>query len=297
MKVVLVITDSKGKNLVFSTDTLKAYSLDEAIKIAAQEKLESVHAVKTGQGSYLRTNPNAVEDDNLDSLSISANHLYFPLDDFTCLLSPKKFKACAHHLEVHFSMIEGRGEHVLYIEKHPLITREQIITKLKPQKRLILAAGKEFFVDPYVLGAIIIDEIARANPWESILDKLVFMGRNTSAGIAQVKIETARGLIRDGYYNPNPSDKKLAKENVMKTSKTYLYAYVEQPRHNIFFSAARIRAIIDQWLPVIDLSNRPEIIGTLYNQPPRTPNKNPEPSDRGVQIHKEFYPLTRSILE
>ena len=150
--------------------------------------------------------------------------------------------------------------------------------------------------DPYTLGAIIIDEIARANPWESIFDKLVFVGKNTSAGIAQVKIETARRLILGGYYNPNPSDKKVAKENVMKTSKTYLYAYVEQPRHSIFFAAARIREIIDQWLPAINLSNRPEIIGTLYNQRSRTPNAYPRSSDRGKQIHAEFYPFARSIL-
>ena len=86
MKIVLIVTNSKGKNLVFSMDSLKAYSLDESVKLAKEGKLASVHIVKTGQGSYLRANPNAVEGDNLDSLSITSNHLYLSLDDFSCLL-------------------------------------------------------------------------------------------------------------------------------------------------------------------------------------------------------------------
>lgn len=52
-----------------------------------------------------------------------------------------------------------------------------------------------------------------------------------------------------------------------------------------------------QWFPAINLSNRPEIIGTLYNQRPRTPNAHPRSSDRGRQIHAEFYPFARNILK
>lgn len=299
MKIILVITDSGGKNLVFSTDSLRTYSIDESIKLIKKGKLEEVHAVKTGHGSYLRANPNATADDNLDSLSISANHLYLSLDDFTCLLFPKKFKSCAQHLELHFSMIKKRGEHVMYIEGHPLITREQVTARLKPHKKLVLAAAKEFSIDPYSLGAIIIDEVARANPWEEALDKIgaVFVGRNTSAGIAQVKIETARELIQKEYYNPNPNDPKLSSEKVAKTSRSYLYAYVVQPRHNIRFSAARIRQTIDYWAHEVDLSSRPEILGTLYYQGLGDPKPIPGVSDRGKQIAQEFYPLAGNILK
>ena len=299
MKIVLVVTDSKGENLVFSTDSLKAYSLDESIKLAKRSKLDSVHTVKTGRGAYLRSNPNVTEDDNLDSLSISANHLYLSLDDFTCLLSPKKFKSCAQHLELHFSMIEERGEHVIYIENHPLITREQVIAKLKPYRNIVLSAAERFSIDPYTLGAIIIDEIARVNPWEEILDKLgkAFVGINTSAGIAQVKVETARELIQRGYYNPNPSDSKLSQKNIAKTSRSHLYTYVERARHSIYFSAARIRQIIDHWAHEIDLSNRPEIIGTLYSWKLGTPHPDPGTNDRGTQIAREFYPFAKNILK
>lgn len=299
MKIVLVVTDSRGKNLVFSTDSLKSYSLDESVKLAKSGKLESVHVVKTGQGSYLRANPNKTEGDNLDSLSISANHLYLSLDDFKCLLSPKKFKACVHHLGLHFSMIEDRGESVIYIEGHPLITREQVTAKLKPYSSIVMSAAKRFSIDPYTLGAIIIDEIARVNPWEEMFDKLgkSFVGINTSAGIAQVKVETAREIIQKEYYNPNPSDSKLSQKNIAKTSRSHLYVYVERARHSIYFAAARIRQTIDYWAHKTDISDRPKILGTLYSQGLGSPKPNPGASDRGLQISQEFYPLAKKIFK
>lgn len=192
MKVIIAITDSKGKNLAFSMHTLKSYSLNESIKLAKEEK-----------------------------------------------------------------------------------------------------------IDPSTLGAIIIDEVARTNPWEEALDKLgaAFVGINTSAGIAQVTIETARKLIQKEYYNPNPSDKKLSKENVVKTSRAYLYDYVILPRHSTYFAAARIRQTIDYWAHEIDLSHRPEILGTLYSQGLGDPKSNPGASDRGLQIAQEFYPLAKKTLK
>lgn len=135
-------------------------------------------------------------------------------------------------------------------------------------------------------------------PFEEISDVLLpqVLSVNTSAGIAQVKLETARGLIRNGYYHPNPGDERLSEENIGMAPRSYLYEYVVKPKHSVYFSAARVREIIDQWLPVIDLSDRPEIIGTLYSQKKRTPNKTPRPTDRGMQIQQEFYPLANSIL-
>lgn len=151
MRIVLVVTNSRRKNLVFSADTLKAYTLNEAVELAKRRALESVHSVKTGRGSYLRA-------------------------------------------------------------------------------------------------------------------------------------------------NPNPSDKNLSRENVGAVTRRYLYDYVVQPKHSIYFAAARMREIIDQWSGKIDLSDRLEIIFTLYHQKPRTPNLTPGPDKRGLQIQKEFLPLAESIL-
>lgn len=301
MKIILVVTDSQGKNLVFAVDTLRAYSLDESIKLAKEAKLESVHAVKAGQGSYLRANPNTVEDDNLDALSISAYKIFLSLDDIKYLLSKDGREAYKRYLTLHGRSIEERGEKVIYIDGYPLITKEQVIAKLTPHRNLVLNAANKFAIDPYTLGAIIIDEIARAHPWEDTLDKLgaVFVGKNTSAGIAQVAIDTAKDLIERGYYNPNPRDKKLSKENIRRTSRAYVYAYVVQPKHSIHFAAARIRYLIDRWAPFVDIGKRVEIIGTLYSLPDSKapPHPHPVSNSRGLQISQEFYSIARTILK
>lgn len=299
IKIILAITDFKGKNLVFPTDALRAYSLCEAIKLVKQEKLDLVHLVKTGKGSYLRSNPNQVGDDNLDAISVSSYKLFLSINNIKYLMSKDGIDAYKKYITLHARSMKERGEHVVYIDGYPLITREQIITKLTPHKRTIFAAAKEFSIDPHTLGAIIIDEIARVNPWEDTIDKLLsaHIGVNASVGIAQVTINTVRELIRKEYYNPNPDDKKLSKENIMKASKAYLYAYAEQPRHSIRFGAARIRQIIDHWFYKTDLSKRPEMIGTLYSQGLGSPKSNPGSSPRGLQIAQEFYPLAQNILQ
>ena len=82
---------------------------------------------------------------------------------------------------------------------------------IKSHSKIILQAAKEFDIDPYLLGAILIDEIVRLSPFEEIRDKflLQLIGRNVSVGIAQIKLETANDLIKRGLYNPNTDDIKL----------------------------------------------------------------------------------------
>ena len=150
-----------------------------------------------------------------------------------------------------------------------------------------------------MLGAIIIDELARFHLLEPITDPLFsyFIGGDASAGIAQVTIETARGLIKDGYYNPNPSDTKLSPSNIGATSRKDLYEYVAQSEFNIFFAAAHMRALIDTWNKFVDLNKRPEIIATLYSiGRGKPPHNNPQPSKRGLRIVGEFYQLAHKWL-
>lgn len=231
MNIVLVVTDTRGKNLVFTMDTLKAYSADEATKLVAKSKLQGVHIVHTGAGSYLRANPNVLEGDNLDILSVSSHKLFAALDNLNVVLPLPGFKLYWKLYQAYLKSHEQEGEHVILIDDRP-----------------------------------------------------------------QVTMETARGLIKQGYYNPNPRDEKLSKEHIDKTSRSYLYTYVVQPKHCIFFAAAKIRSLVDEWQSKVDLTKMPEIIATLYHLPYVKPNANPESNDRGLQIAKEFYPLAKKIL-
>ncbi|TSC60733.1 MAG: hypothetical protein Greene041662_106 [Candidatus Peregrinibacteria bacterium Greene0416_62] len=299
MRIAIAITDSKGKNLVFGTDTRKAYSRDEIIDLVKADTLRGFHVVKTGKGSYLRSNPNAADNDNLDALSLSSYKLFLSLDDVKYLMSEEGMEAYIKYLSLHRRSIEERGEHVITIDGFPLITQEQVIEKLRPLTNILFEAASEDRIDPNTLGAIMVDEVARANPWESIIDRLLaaHIGTNASVGIAQVKMIVIRELIEKGFYKPNPDDEKLSKANIAKTSNAYLYAYAVLPRHSIRFASARIRQTVDFWAPTKDISDHPEIIGTLYHQGLGKPKANPKPNPRGLQIAQEFYPLAQHILQ
>ncbi|MFY9462565.1 MAG: hypothetical protein WAP52_00055 [Candidatus Sungiibacteriota bacterium] len=294
MKIILVVTDSRGKNLVFVSDTLRAYSLEEATGLAENGKLEGIYPVRRASGVYLRTKPSVPAKEHLERLSISAHKLYASADNLNSVLSTDAFRT---YWRLYQDSLD-KAEPNIVIDGHPRVAKETVKEKLQPHRNLIFEAAKKFNVDSYLLGAIIIDEIARLNPFEEIADRLAvnFIGANTSAGIAQVKMDTARGLIKDGYYNPDPHDSKLSAANIKKVSRSYLYDYVKEPEHSIFFAAARMRSLIDEWKRSIDISQRPEIIATLYHLPYIDPHAHPQPNDRGLQIANEFYKLAREWL-
>ncbi len=295
MKIILVATNAQSKNLVFVTDTLQTYSLQKTLALAKENKLENVYPVQGSAGAYLRTKPNTPRKEQLDQLSISSYQLFSSKNDLHHALSTPAFSN--YWLMFQHSLGDEDGP-LIVIDGYPRITQEAAREKLQPHRDLIFAAAKKFNVDPYLLEAIIIDEIARANPFEEITDRLAgyFIGVNTSAGIAQVKTDTARGIIQSGYYNPNPDDPELSRDKVGKTPLSYLYTYVAQPQHSIYFAAARMRALVDEWKRFVDLNKKPEIIATLYSKKHVDPHPDPQPNDRGLQIAHEFYKLAQEWL-
>ena len=165
----------------------------------------------------------------------------------------------------------------------------------------LFSAAKRFKVDPYLLGAIVIDEIAQFTPFEDVFENLAvfFIGKNVSAGVAQVKIDTARDLIQKSYYNPDPNNPKLSPMKVGKILRMDLYEYVKQPEHSIFFAAARMRELADRWKRFVNLDTMPEIVSTLYHLPDdkKKPHGNPQPNERGLQIAHEFYKLAKEWFQ
>lgn len=294
MKIILVVTGAKGKNVVFVSDTSQTYSLEQAVVLARKGMFENIYGVKGMTGAYLRTKSSVAKEKQLDRLSVSSRFLFSSTDNIGHALSTPAFDN--YWLVYQNSLKKGEGPFIV-IDGHALIAKETAMTRLQPQRDFIFAAAKRFDVDPYLLGAIIIDEIARMAPFEEIKDVLTgrFIGINTSAGIAQVKTDTARGLIQRGYYNPNPDDPQLSKEKIKKTPLSYLYTYVVQSEHSISFAAAKMRSLIDEWQKFIDLAGRPEIIATLYSLK-RNPHPDPAPNERGLQIVDEFYPLAKEWL-
>lgn len=298
MKIILVATGAKGKNVVFVSDALKVFALGETVRLAKDGNIENVYAVDGRSGAYVRTKPHTNKAERLEQLSVSPHQLFASANDASFAMSTP---ALARYLKLYERALEEESGPYIVIGGHRKITKDAAKAKLTSHKGYIFEAAEKFNVDPYLLGAILIDEIARFLPFEGVGEALLvfFVGKNASGGIAQVKVETARGLIQDGYYNPDPGDQMLSVERIKKTSRAHLYQYVKEPKYSIFFAAARIRELIDRWKVATDIHERPNIIATLYSftDSKHTPHANPQPSNRGLQIASEFYELAKEWLQ
>lgn len=297
MKIILVATGAKGRNVVFVSDTLRAYSLDEAVQLAKEGELEGIYVVQKKNSVYLRSRRSVSARKQLEPISITARQLFRFANDAGSTFSQV---ALNQYLQLYERALKLKQDKAfIVIDFFTGISQNQARKELQSHQELIFAGAKRFRVDPYLLGAIIIDELARFFPFEEIFEKLAlfYVGKDVSAGIAQVKIETARGLIQDGYYNPNPDDPKLSLDKIKTTSRMDLYEYVRQSKYNVFFAAAHMRALIDHWKKFADLEKRPEIIATLYSiGRGKSARGNPQPSKRGSRIAGEFYAFAKEWL-
>lgn len=87
----------------------------------------------------------------------------------------------------------------------------------------------------------------------------------------------------------------LRVKRLNRETRAYLYNYLIQPKHNIFFEGAILSDLINNWKKFIDLKSHFDILATLYSLS-RTPHSNPKPNDRGIQIAGEFYNLAKTWL-
>lgn len=294
MKIVLVITDTKRKSLVFISNELDTYSLEKAVQLTHKGKIERVHTVQRDKYIYLRTNPKVPKNDEFDTISITiGNLLLYTQSTHLTGISP----ALKLFIELYRANL-GKDRQLIKPVGQPEVLLVIVRGKLQQHQKIIFDSAKKFDIDPYLVGAILIDEITRMLPFEKVIDIFgtQIIGRNTSLGIAQVKIDTANNIIKLGLYNPNPKDPKLPFRQLNRTTRTYLYTYLIQPKHNIFFAAAIIKDIINSWHPIAGNKLTLAVIATIYSQGGK-PHPNPAPNERGEQIADEFYNLAKKILK
>lgn len=297
MNITLVITNSRRKNLVFVSSEGKPLQLKDAIVAAMHGTIKGVYPVRKKAGIYLRTKPSIQKKNELETLSITGKTLVAYAQDARRVRSTASMKL---YIKLYAASLVGLRSYILPVGQ-PKALRVPIVVveeKFIEHKKHILSAAKEFSIDPTMLGAILIDEIARFLPFEGIIEVLGgdIVGVNVSVGVAQVKIDTAHDLIRKGIYHPNKKDTRLPYDSLTNTGRKHLYDYLVQPKHNVRFAAAFIRHVIDFWSPYTDLSNRVDVIGTLYHQGYGKPKENPKVNERGIQIANEFYLLAKRWL-
>lgn len=295
MKIILAISDYKGKNVVFATDTFRVFSLEEAVGLVKAGALEDISLVRRSGSIYLRTKKNVPKERELGTISLTDDDLITFSQGFS---HAKSTPALSRYLELYRDNLVDSHELIKPIRNLFRVPIVPVRDVLVANKNYIFSASKHFEIDPFLLSAILIDEIAGILPFEPIMDRVKAsgFGFNTSVGVSQMMADTANNLIRKGLYNPNPKDSKLPFKRMNLSARLYLYPYLFQPKHNIFFAAALIKSFIDDWRSFVDLTSRPKILATLYHLPYKPPRANPDSNERGVQIVEEFYPLANKWL-
>lgn len=296
MKFILVVTDSHGKNLAFVSKEMQTLSLVEATEAVRRGDVAGAYVVERKTGAYIRSKITVPKQEQFEKIAIPIKNLLLYAQG---ILSVDNTPALKTYASLLTSSLPSDQPFITLAGQPPWkVLTADVKRTIIPQRANIFASANTFSIDPYLLGAILIDEIAQLNPFEEILDALgvKIIGGNTSVGIAQVKTDTANSMIAKGLYNPNPGDLTLPFKKLDKAAREHLYIYLVDPKHCIFFAGAYIRSIINYWTSKVDLTKRPDIIGTLYSQGYGKPKSNPETNDRGTQIATEFYSLAKQWL-
>lgn len=295
MKIVLSIKNYFGKNVAFVIDNFKVFLLQEILELTKRGQIDGIYVVKASTGSYLRSKKSVPKNLQLDKISVSSDSITLFIDNKISESTPV---LSAYLTLRNKSLSEGDSPIIKPAENNLYASTAIVKEKVLSVKETIYESAKYFDLDPFQLGAILIDEIARISPFEEIIDQIGVenFGVNTSVGLAQIKIDTANNIIKKKLYNPNPSDQKLPAKRLNRETRTYLYNYLIQTKHNIFFAGAILTDIIQNWHNYIDLKNNFDILATLYSLS-RVPHEEPHPNSRGTQIADEFYNLAKTWLQ
>lgn len=169
-------------------------------------------------------------------------------------------------------------------------------------------AGEYYGVNPAIIAACIYTEqITNVNIIDYMTDIPAYFA-DTSIGIGQVKVSTAKMLEDAGYIEKTTfshSYQDWHAQGYITKDVWYApaYGYVEGSREkaiayrltneseNVNYVAAYLRYFQDRWkayYPEID--GRTAILATLFNQGEKNPpHSNPKPGAFGEQAKKEYY--------
>ena len=162
---------------------------------------------------------------------------------------------------------------------------DELITKYSSN---IIAAGVKYGVDPVVIACCIYSEqVLNVNWLDSVFDNLLFFF-DTSIGIGQVRISTAILLEDSGYIEES---EPIHVGTIHFSREQLIQNKLDNPEWNIKYVAAYLRYWQDCWQTTLDISNKPEILATLYNlgENANAPNANPKPNDFGRHAQSVYH--------
>ena len=160
----------------------------------------------------------------------------------------------------------------------------------------IKTAAEEFDVDPVIVAGVIYQEQStNVNFVDTLADYiggLLFV--NTSIGIGQVRVQTAEELEYK-YPQLHP----IVKSDHVIQSNAVRVEFLKDPLMNIRYVAAKIAFDQERWKEAgFDISDRPDILGTLYNiedvkNPKKEPHANPDSNDFGKGVAENYDAIKR----
>ena len=158
----------------------------------------------------------------------------------------------------------------------------------------IIEAGQEFSVDPVTIAGCIYSEQVLNVDWKDYFFDYPCYFLDTSIGVGQVKVSTAIILEDLGYIEKTEPVSNLTN---MVSRKQLIAGKLLNDKANIRYVAAYLSAWQDVWESTIDISDKPEILGTLYNLGTRArkPNKNPSPNAFGSYLKTKYDMLYKLI--
>ncbi len=197
----------------------------------------------------------------------------------------------------------------------PTTSREDASAIITRNKDAIKNAGAYYGVNPAIIAACTFTEqITNVNAFDSMTDVPLYSA-DTSIGIGQVKVSTAKMLEDNGYIQKTEYSHSFSAVSghipyEVQVWYAPAYGYVTGSREkaiahrltveseNINYVAAYLRYFQDRWKDVYpEIDGRTAILATLYNQDELfLPHNNPQPNDFGIDAKNEYYYM-RQLLE
>lgn len=158
----------------------------------------------------------------------------------------------------------------------------------------IIAAGEEYDVDPAAIAVCIYAEQVLNYDWKDQLFDFALWRLNTSIGLGQVRVETAKMLEDAGYIEKTVGEFSLFYWNPRKQK---IAAKLLKDSENIRYVAAYLRYWIDVWGDTYDISGKAEILATLYNlgKNANAPNTSPRANSFG-EFAQSKYEHVKTLL-
>lgn len=208
------------------------------------------------------------------------------------------------------SLLPGTHYVELYADKTPTLhsvrldvsesetkAQERARHIIKENAGIIKTAAREFDVDPVIVAGVIYQEQSTNVNFADTLSDYIggLLYANTSIGIGQVRVNTARAL-EEQYpsLNPTAAGKEGAPHNTIRVE------FLKDPLMNVRYVAAKIAFDQERWKAAgFDISDQPEILGTLYNissiEKPHEPHAEPDSNDFGKGVAENYGTVKRLL--